>query len=120
MLEFFLAGGATMFPILVFGALAIAAAVGFARKPDERRFAMVRALSLTTVFGTLAGFAACLGAVMSKIPANPEWAHSPDLNLIIMTGLGEATAPPIMGFALLALAWLVVAVGWRRMPAVEA
>jgi hypothetical protein len=119
MLEFFLAGGVAMLPILVFGVLAIVAAVAFARKPDERRFAMVRALSATTVFGTLAGVAACIGAVMTKIPSNPEWAHSPDLSLIVMTGLGESMSPPIMGFALLAVAWLVVAVGWRRMPAAD-
>ena len=119
MLEFFLAGGATMLPILLFGLLTWLAAGFFAWRPDERRFAIVRALSLSTLFTTVAGFAACLGAVMTKVPAHPEWSHSPDLTLIVMTGIGEALAPPIMGFALLALAWLGVALGWRRVPSAE-
>jgi len=119
MLEFFQAGGWSMFLVLVLGALAFGVAVAFAIRPQERRVGMVRALSAGTVFAVLAGLAANVAAVMSQVPANPEWAHSPDVHLIVMTGLGESCAPAIMGFTLLSLAWLITAAGVRRM-AIEA
>lgn len=115
MMEFFAAGGWSMVPVLVFGALALGVAAMFAWRPHERRVGMVRALSAATVFAILSGLAANVAAVMSKVPANPEWAQSPDLHLIVMMGLGEACAPAIMGFTLLSLAWVVTAAGVRRM-----
>ena len=115
MMEFFRAGGYSMFLVLLFGVLALGTAAFYAWRPQERYVGMVRALSAATVFAILSGIAANVAAVMSQVPANPEWAQSPDVHLIVMTGLGESCAPAIMGFTLLALAWLVTAAGVRRM-----
>lgn len=118
MIEFFQAGGYSMFMVLLFGVLALVAAAAFVRKPEERHVGMIRALSVATVFSVVAGFCANLAAVMSQVPQHPEWAHSPDVNLIVMTGIGESLAPGIMGFTMLALVWLVTAAGVRRLSAV--
>ena len=48
------------------------------------------------------------------MPNNDEWAHSPDMPLIVMYGLGEAVTPAVLGFTALSLAWMFVAVGMRR------
>lgn len=115
MVELFLGGGYSMFLVLVFGALAFATACIFAWRPEERRVGILRALSAATAFSVAAGVTANIAAVMSKVPRNEEWAHSPDVHLIVMTGIGESMAPAILGFTLLSLAWLVTAVGVRRM-----
>jgi uncharacterized membrane protein len=117
MLEFFRAGGYSMVLVLLFGALTLVAAVVFIRKPKEQHVGTIRALSTATVFTVLGGFTSCLAAVFTKVPNRPEWAHSPDLPLIVMTGLGEALTPAILGFSLLSLAWLLTAAGVRRLGA---
>lgn len=119
MMEFFAAGGWPMIVVLLFGALTLVGAAAFFRKPEERHIGMIRGLSVATVFAVLCGVCADLAAVFTKVPNNPEWAQSPDLPLIVMTGLGEALTPAILGFSLLALAWMVTAVGVRRLGALE-
>ncbi|MBI5509912.1 MAG: hypothetical protein HY903_14245 [Deltaproteobacteria bacterium] len=117
MLEFLAAGGFTMIPVLGFGLLTLALAGVFAARPSERRYGTVRALSAATLFATGSATAACFAAVMSKVPRTDAWAHSPDMPLLVMTGIGEALTPAIMGLALLTLTWLAVALGWRRLGA---
>lgn len=114
MLEVFRDGGFPMWFILVFGLVALGAAVRFAVRPRPEAMAPIRALTTATLFSIGSGTAAALAAVGKKVPANPEWAHSPDLHLIVMTGIGESMAPAILGCSLLSLVWLVMAVGERR------
>ncbi|MBN2496804.1 MAG: hypothetical protein JXR96_19595 [Deltaproteobacteria bacterium] len=114
MLEFMRAGGYAMWLILVFGGGTIGLCVAFAWRPGERKLAMIRPLSLCTVFAVLSGMTAGLGMVMKNVTTRPEWAHSPDLHLIVMTGIGESLTPAILGFSMLCVAWLLVAVGMRR------
>jgi hypothetical protein len=116
MMEFMRAGGVPIWIVLFFGLAALVTGVLFAIRPDERKAAVLRALSNTTIFCILSGVTSCIAAVMSKVPGNPEWAHSPDRTLIIMTGLGESMTPAILGFTLLSLVWLLAAVGSRRAP----
>lgn len=116
MMEFMRAGGVPMWVVLVCGLAALVVGVLFAVRPDERKAAVLRALSNSTLFSILSGVTSCFAAVMSKVPANPVWARSPDRPLIVMTGLGEAMAPAILGFSLLSLVWLLAAVGSRRAP----
>lgn len=119
MVELMRAGGWVMIFVLLFGGLTLAAAAWFAYRPEERHVGTIRALSSATVFSVLAGVFADFGAVFTKVPGNPEWAHDPDLPLIVMTGLGESMAPGILGFSMLALAWFVTAVGVRRLAHVD-
>ncbi len=113
MVQFFLGGGSAMLAVLLFGVLALVAAVRFALSPTVSRLEVGRALSRATLFAAVTGVFSDLATVFSKVPQNPEWAQSPELPLIVMTGLSEAMAPAILGFALLAVFSLVCAVGHR-------
>ncbi|MEM9067015.1 MAG: hypothetical protein AAGE52_00875 [Myxococcota bacterium] len=115
MVEFFRAGGFAMVFVLLFGGATIASAVQLFRRPSEHGVATTRALSASTAFSVLAGLCLNLAAVCAKVPANPEWAESPRMPLIVMTGIAEAFAPVILGFSLLSLAWLMTAAAVRRL-----
>ena len=106
-----------MWIVLLFGLVVLASAIRFAVGPDERRIGFIRAMSTATVFSVLSSVAADIGAVMHKVPNHPEWSKSPDLHLIVMIGIGESMAPAILGFTMLALAWMITAVGMRRLAA---
>jgi predicted metal-binding membrane protein len=87
--------------------------------PDPKRVEAVRSLTWATLFSIAASVVAGFSAVGSKIPANPEWAASPKIHLIIMEGISESLAGGILGFALLSLTWMVMAVGHRRLAAAD-
>jgi len=114
MLGFFKEGGFAMLAILLFGALTLGTAAAYAIKPGDRRYERFKALAAATLFSTLAGVCAGIATVMHRVPTSPEWSHSPDINLVIMIGLGESLANCILGFALLAVSWFVFAFGNRR------
>jgi hypothetical protein len=116
MLNFMLEGGVPMVFILVFGVVTLVAAGLFMWRPEAHKVGFLVWMSAATVFATLSGIISDLGAVFTKVPSNPEWAQSPDVHLIVMTGLGESTRPGTLGFSLLMLVALLVAVGYRRMP----
>ncbi len=112
MFQFMLEGGYAMWVILLFGLLCLALAVRFAVKPAERTLNMLRPLSLATLFATLSGLAAGLGATTKHVAEDPTFSQDP--GRYVMIGIGESLANAILGFTLLFLAWLVVAVGMRR------
>jgi heme exporter protein D len=115
MMEFMRAGGFGSWVVLAVGVATLITAGLFARRPDERRMALIRGLSRATGFSILTALSTNVGAVMFRVPTHPEWAHSPDVHLIVMTGLGEALTPAMLGCALLTLSWLVTAIGMRRL-----
>lgn len=115
MLEFLQRGGVGIWVVLLFGLIALGAAVAFLVRPDERRLGFIRAMSRATLFSVAAALSAGFAAVAYKVPADPRWAHSPDLPLVVMEGIGEALTNAILGFAQLALVWFFVAVGRRRL-----
>jgi hypothetical protein len=108
-------GGWGIWFVLAFGLLSLASGVGFAVRPDPRREGAVRSFSRATLFSIVSIVSLNLAAVGSKIPATPEWSHSPDLHLMVMEGIAESLVPSIVGCALLSLVWLCVAVGQRRL-----
>ena len=110
------AGGAPIWIVLLFGALTMIAAGYFFFRPDERRLAMLRGLSNATVFAVLTALCANLAAVMFRVPSHLPWSKSPAIGVAVMTGIGEALTPGMLGFTLLALAWLMTALGLRRLP----
>lgn len=115
MAEFFQAGGVSMWFVTLFGLLTLGAAVYLTVRPHERHVGTIRALSGATTFVILMGLFLNLSAVMYNVSGRDEWAHSPDVHLIVMTGIGESLTTPVLGFGLLAVAWLVTAVGVRRL-----
>lgn len=115
MLEFWRGGGFGMWFVLLFGALALGAAAAFAIRPDARRVAAVRDLTYATLFSSGTGVASGLATVGSQVPAHPQWANSPKIHLIVMEGISESLASGILGLSILAVTWLVMAVGHRRL-----
>jgi hypothetical protein len=114
MLQFMREGGYAMWFILVLGGVTLGIAVSFVVRPAERKLAVLRPMSVSTLFLTLSGLFAGLAATMKAVTSVPEFADSPDLHKYVMIGLGESMCNAILGFSLLALAWLVIAVGMRR------
>lgn len=115
-MDFMRAGGVPIWIVLAFGLATLVVAGVFLYSPGRRRLAVLRGLSRATCFAVLSGLCANLAAVMVKVPGNPAWAKSPELPLIVMTGIGEALTVGILGFTMLALAWMMGALGQRRLP----
>ncbi len=113
--HFMMEGGVSMWFVLLFASFTLAAAIGFARRPDPRRTDAVRSFSWATAFSITSGVCLNLATVGSKVPAKLEWANTPKLPLIVMEGIAESLAPAILGFMLLSLAWTLMAVGHRRL-----
>ncbi len=116
MLQFLLEGGVPMLPILALGLVGVGAGVRFLWRPDRHSAGFFAWLAAAQFCATLVGLVSALGAVFTHVPSNPEWAHSPDLHLVVMTGLAESTRPGTLGFSLLGVMALLVAVGHRRLP----
>ncbi len=115
MLDLFRAGGAPMFFVVIFGLLALVSAALFVWRPSEARLRPLQALDRATLYSALAGVVAGLAAVGYHVPQNPAWAKSPDLALIVMTGVAESLSAPIFGFTFLALSAMLQSVGLRRL-----
>jgi hypothetical protein len=104
--------------VLVLGLAAVGAAISFALHPGERTLGVLRPLSAATAFSAvsaafLGGANLCVAvarhleeAGQAPVPAK-TWA-------VMFAGLAEGTVPVILAFALLSVAWLLVAVGMRR------
>jgi len=113
--HFFQGGGWGMFFVLAFALVTLGQAVAFAARPDPVRRAALEALSRATACSAVGSVCLNLATVGSQVPANPAWAQSPTIHLVVMEGIAESLAPAIMGFALLSLVWTVAAVGHRRL-----
>ncbi|HUS66383.1 MAG TPA: hypothetical protein VMZ28_17645 [Kofleriaceae bacterium] len=109
MVEFMKSGGWSMWFVLLLALGALVAAGLFVARADLRKLALVRALTWATLLSIASGLCANFAAVMHYAASDP-----PDLHQIIMQGLAEAVAPGVLGFTMLSISWLLVAVGTRR------
>ncbi|MCK6570247.1 hypothetical protein L6V77_03960 [Myxococcota bacterium] len=108
------AGGFPSIVILVFGFLAIAAAVGFAVRPDARKLPYLGALCAAVLCSVFAGVAVDLIAVSKYFEAKGgELGET--FGQILIIGIGESLAPVVLGFSVLAVVALVSAIGLRRL-----
>lgn len=115
MAEFMRAGGVGIWVVFLFGVIALLVAGRFAWRAQPDRLRGVVAMSWATVFGILSAVSSNVASVMWKVPQHPEWSKSPEMPLIVMTGLAESLTPAILGFTMLGVVWLLVAVGYRRL-----
>jgi hypothetical protein len=115
MVEFFRAGGMPIWMVTLFGVITLVAAILFARRPDERRMAFIRAMTTATVLNIIGGVASCVGMVFYRVSTVPELAKPGEVHLVVMMGLAESLTPAILGFTLLSLVWLITAIGVRRL-----
>jgi hypothetical protein len=91
-------------------------AIAYVLRPAERPLAIMRPVSLAAIFAGICGLVAGLIAVLTTIAATlPQPVHVPS----VYVGLSEAFVAPLVNFGLLAIAWLLVAVGMTRRPRLE-
>ncbi len=111
MFDAFANGGWGMWFILVFGVLAVTASARFAFRGEQRLEAFGRWMGITTVssaiLGFLVGMITVCQYVVDKVPAEERW-------VTVLEGLGEATHCLALGFVLVTLSSLLLAVGHRR------
>lgn len=115
MLDLMITGGWIMGFLLLLGAFAVFTALDFTRRPQLEKLPRLEALSRAIAWAIATGLAADLAAVGTKIPANPKWAHSPDVHLLLLTGIAESMSPLILGGALLSVIALLTAAGHARL-----
>ncbi len=108
-------------PFFFYAAVALVTlvvAIRFAFRPAERTLAILRALCAATVFSDLAAFFLGLANGLSglKIVAERSGGSLAAVThpLVVLGGVIEALASLVLGFAVVAVAWLLVAVGLRR------
>ncbi len=126
MLQFFKDGGVPMFAVLAFGIAALVGAVRFSLKPDPRRIQSIISMSLAVLGSTLLGVFADLAAVGHAIgrvefgpgestPGHFRLKDGLELAQLVGQGLAECMSPLILGFGVLTVVALLVAVGYRRL-----
>ncbi len=109
---FFRAGGLGMIHVCVFGVIVLAAAARFALHPDERKVPFLRAMTAATLLAIACAVVTDFATVLWNVPhrfAPERWAE------VLMVGTFESLTPAVLGFALLSFAWLIKAVGMRRL-----
>lgn len=88
---------------------ALVVGVAYAVRPTERKLALMRPLSLSTIFAALASLAAGAAYVLTaasrsgRLPADR----------LMMAG-ADVLVPIFASFSVLAAAWLIVAIGSQR------
>ena len=110
-------GGFPVFFLLAFGLLAMAFAVRFATAPSQRVFRTTLALCAATLLTSINGIFAALAAVGHQAPDYLK--HHPGTSLpeVVLLGIAESMSPGILGFTMLSLVALIIALGvYRQNP----
>ncbi|HYJ08733.1 MAG TPA: hypothetical protein VEX18_06980 [Polyangiaceae bacterium] len=111
-------GGFPMFFLLAFGLSALALAVRFAVAPSQRALRAALALSAATAFTAITGICAAFAAVGHQAPDYLKRHPESSLAEVVLLGIGESMSPGILGFTMLSLIAIVLALGvWRQNPA---
>jgi hypothetical protein len=93
------------------GLVPMALGIVYAIWPSEQRLALMRPLSLATIFAAISGTMLGLLNVLRGIGV----AERLEFSRISAIGLAESLVPVFFGFGCLTVAWLCVALGlWRR------
>jgi hypothetical protein len=129
-------GYVPMLFILITGLIGLGAAFHFAIRARKQSLGFIKSMAMATLFGTLAascadmgatlyGAGAALSANVADAPGPPpatkrEEQGLPNAIHIVIEGFAESSSPGILGFSCLALTWMLVAVGRRRLDEREA
>jgi hypothetical protein len=106
--------GASIFALLTIlvGVLPFAMALIYVLRPTERRLALMRPVSLASIFAALCGALSGFISILRGIGVTATFTTGSFAAMAI--GLAEALVPIFLGFGFLTAAWLLVAVGmWR-------
>lgn len=115
--QWFVNGGWSMWFLSIVGVLAVVASARFAWRPDPAQLERIRCLGRALAWGIVTGTAADLAEVGLQINARTEWAHSPDLALLVLQGVAESMSPALLGGAVLSVVALLCAAGLGRLHA---
>jgi hypothetical protein len=101
------------------GLATLGMAISFALRPSERTLAVIRPLAAATLFSSLTAFFLGIGnglAYLTRVleRAAAEGTAPAQMWRTLVGALAETPAPLVVGFAVLAVVWLLVAVGLRR------
>lgn len=107
-------GGFPVFFLLAFGLLAMGFAVRFALAPSRRAFKTTLALCAATALTSINGIFAALSAVGHQVPEYVARHPQTSLAEAALLGFGEAMSPGILGFTVLSLIALILALGVYR------
>ncbi len=100
--------------ILVLGLLTVAMAISFLMKPTEVKLGFIRPLSIATTYASIVGFVCGLAITLYNISWELEGGKSAASTAHFVAGISEALVPSIVGFSLLTVAWVAVALGMRK------
>lgn len=104
--------------VVIVGLATLAMAIKFALRPAERSLAILRPLCAATAFSSLAAFlmglANGLVFLSRSLERASDGAASARVWPVFIAGLAESPAALVLGFAVLSVVWLLVAVGMRR------
>lgn len=114
MLTLLVEGGFPMWFLLAFGLGTLVCAGRFARAPNRRMLRVTLALSGATGFTALTGICTDLAAVGHHAPAYLREHPGMTSTDVLLQGLAESLSPGILGFTMLSLAALIVALGFQR------
>ena len=93
------------------GVVPVAMGIVYVIWPSEQRLALMRPLSLATIFAALSG--STLGVL--NVLRGMGMSEAPLSLQVAWVGFAEALVPIFFGFGCLTVAWLSVAFGlWRR------
>jgi hypothetical protein len=116
MLTLFEEGGFPMWFLLGFSVLTLLSSARFAARPDSARLRLASALGVATLFTTLTAICADLAQVGHQIPGYMARHRELQLSSVLLQGIAESMSPAIVGFTVVSLAALVLALGFYREP----
>jgi hypothetical protein len=100
--------------LLAVGVVTLGMAVSIAVRPDERKILAFRPMPACTVSAVVAAMAAGLATSLTNAAEHPGGLSGQEATTRLLAGLAESMVPPLAGFALLSVAWLLVSIGVRR------
>lgn len=107
-------GGFPMFFLLAFGLLALALAVRFAVTPSQRALRTALALAVATGFATVTAICTALWVVGHHAPEYLKAHPETSLPEVVLLGIAESLTPGILGFTMLSLVAIILALGIHR------
>ena len=105
-----------MWFLLAFGGLTLVSAARFAARPESSRLRLTLALGVATSFAILTAICADLAQVGHQVPDYMTRHPALSLSAVLLQGVAESMSPAILGFTVLSLAALIVALGFHRQP----
>lgn len=114
MLTLFREGGFPMWFLLAFSLLSLLTAARYALRPAIDRLRLPIALGAATLFTTITGVAAAFATVGHQAPDYLKLHPEETLTTVLLQGAAESLSPAILGFTVLTLLALLIALGAYR------